>query len=162
MAVTFTFGNQVDGNEPDGFLDVPAASREPGVQVQRYYQLHGGLNQQWELIELPIDFAVGFNYQIRSVSSGLVLGVPHMPPRDGDPVIQERATGQANQSWWFERAEGVYSGFVYWVHPLRSPMVMGTDINNRMVQLRAVRGVGAASAWHIQVKDNLVYPPPNQ
>jgi hypothetical protein len=90
MSVTFTLFS-----ETGGWLDVPHASIENGVQVQRYDLFHGGANQQWALIEVP-DFEGEF-YHNRSANSGLALDVQGSEYANGTPIIQFPATGTDNQ-----------------------------------------------------------------
>jgi hypothetical protein len=143
MSVTFTLFS-----ETGGWLDVPDASIENGVQVQRYDLFHGGANQQWVLVEMP-EFEGEF-YQIRSAHSGLVLDVLGSEYNNNIPIIQFPATGNDNQLWRFVRfPQPDRTGFVYLIHPRRSQKLMEVAADG-MVQLHDDRGEGANSAWLVQ------------
>jgi Ricin-type beta-trefoil lectin domain-like len=121
-----------------GWLDLPGSSAADGAQVQVYDQFHGGANQQWELIPGPVDGPETQAYQVRSVSSGLMLDVQNGHVWWNDIVVQQyHETGGNNQFWWFERFTGsnpyrsIGFGFGfsdpdiwYWIHPRFSGKVL--------------------------------------
>lgn len=124
-----------------GWLDVPDASVQHDVQIQRFDFLHGGPNQQWGLIPAGIHDHHTL-YQIVSFNSPLVLDVRAGVISANQPIIQFEATGNDNQLWWLEPF-GIPDrvGFVYWIHPKNSQLTLATTFDDRRVRLLNVRDI---------------------
>jgi len=80
-------GNQLIVNAESGMaLDDPGFSKQNGTPIQ-VFQLDGGLNQQWTVVNEGSLYGVK-NYTISNASSGLVLTDPGSSTDDGEYVIQ--------------------------------------------------------------------------
>jgi hypothetical protein len=99
----FFNGNYLIVNSFSGkVLDDPGGSTSPGTPIQQF-QLHGGPNQQWQLIYS------GGDVEIRSASSGLVLEDPAFSPYSGTVIQQNYPLGGVNQLWALA-FRGTFSG----------------------------------------------------
>jgi beta-galactosidase len=74
-------------------LDVPALSREPGVQLVQW-AANGGANQRWQ-----ITGTAGSVTTLTNANSALLADVDGHSTADGARIIQWAATGGANQQW---------------------------------------------------------------
>ena len=87
--LSYTITNVYSGKA----LDDPGGSTANGTQIIQY-QLNGGLNQKWELIQL-----YNGNYVIFNDASGKVLDDPGGSTANGTQIIQYQLHGGLNQQW---------------------------------------------------------------
>jgi hypothetical protein len=77
------------------FLDDPGFSEDRGTLIQQY-DFNGGLNQQWEIVDLNNGY-----YAIVNEWSGKVLDVPGFATDDRVQIQQWTFNGGTNQQWEF-------------------------------------------------------------
>ncbi|WP_229070725.1 beta-galactosidase [Actinoplanes sp. DH11] len=97
-ALTYTLTNRRSGKA----LDVPALSREPGVQLVQWAG-NGGTNQKWLMAG-----AAGGVTTITNVNSALLADVEGNVSTDGARIIQWAGNGGTNQQWRVVTVTGEY------------------------------------------------------
>jgi Ricin-type beta-trefoil lectin domain-like len=75
------------------FLDDPGFSEDRGTLIQQF-EYNGGLNQQWEIVDLNNGY-----YVIVNEWSGKVLDVPGFATHDNVQIQQYTFNGGTNQQW---------------------------------------------------------------
>jgi glucosylceramidase len=78
------------------FLDDPSGSQDRGTIIQQYHRNGGGLNQQWEIVDMNNGYFVIVNEE-----SGKVLDVPGFSTDDNVLIQQWTFNGGFNQQWEF-------------------------------------------------------------
>jgi Ricin-type beta-trefoil lectin domain-like len=77
------------------YLDDPGFSEDRGTLIQQF-EYNGGLNQQWEIVDLNNGY-----YVIVNEYSGKVLDVPGFATGDNVQIQQYTFNGGSNQQWEF-------------------------------------------------------------
>jgi hypothetical protein len=100
-------------------LDIPAASTVPGTKVE-IYPTHGGVAQQWQIVEPVAGSGV---YTVINPYSGLAMAVAGGATAPGSRVSIEPVDGSAAQQW---RIVSVRTGVYAFVH-VASGLVLDTQ-----------------------------------